>query len=119
LPARKRNYHCHFSNYITNFIYYTFGENTGFIPLTVSVLSINERSLSNLNLYPNPTTGELKIDNGELTINNIEVFDIYGRKILSNHLITLSSHQKIDISHLQSGIYFLKVGNKIGRVVKL
>ena len=32
----------------------------------------------NILLYPNPTTGELRITNYELRIDNIEIFDIYG-----------------------------------------
>jgi len=31
-------------------------------------------------IYPNPTTGELRIKNFELGIRGIELFDVYGRK---------------------------------------
>jgi len=72
----------------------------------------------NITLTPNPTTGELRIDNGQLTINSIEVFDVYGRKLSSHHLITSSSHHLINISHLHSGIYFVKVTTEAGVVVK-
>ena len=54
-----------------------------------------------IKVYPNPTTGELRIDNGQLTIENVEVFDIYGRKLLSNHLITSSSNHLITSSSHQ------------------
>jgi len=49
----------------------------------------------NITLYPNPTTGELEIKNYELGINSIEVFDVFGRKVSSHHLITSSSHQHL------------------------
>jgi len=84
-----------------------------------------------INIYPNPTTGELKIENGNgkdarscvSTIKNIEVFDIYGRKLnLSTcplvHSFTRSLTTTIDISHLQSGIYFVKITTETGVVVK-
>ena len=71
-----------------------------------------------ITLVPNPTTGELKIENGELKIENVEVFDVYGRKLLSNHLITSSSNHLINISHLHSGIYFVKITTEAGEVVK-
>ncbi|MCL2435053.1 MAG: T9SS type A sorting domain-containing protein, partial [Lentimicrobiaceae bacterium] len=51
-------------------------------------------------------------------INSIEVFDVYGRKVSSHHLIASSSHQKINISHLNSGIYFVKVTTESGEVIK-
>jgi len=34
------------------------------------------------------------------------------------HLITPSSNQKIDLSHLTSGIYFVKVTTAQGEVIK-
>jgi hypothetical protein len=91
-------------------------------------------ALENITLIPNPTTGELTIDNGQLTINSIEVFDIYGRKLSSHHLIPTSSHHLIptsshhliptpphhliNISHLQPGIYFVKIKTEAGEIVK-
>ena len=72
----------------------------------------------NINVYPNPTTGQLTITNYELPITDVEVFDIYGRKQLSNHLITTSSHHLINISHLQTGIYFVKITTETGEVIK-
>jgi len=71
-----------------------------------------------ITVTPNPTTGELKIENGELKIENVEVFDVFGRKLLSNHLIPSSSNHLINISHLHSGIYFVKITTEAGMVVK-
>jgi hypothetical protein len=67
---------------------------------------------------PNPTTGELTINNEQLTINNIEIYDVYGKKLSSNHLITSSSNHHINISHLQSGIYFVKIITEAGEIIK-
>ena len=48
-------------------ISYAMGDNTGFIPLDVEVvLSVKESILSNITIFPNPTTGELRITNREL-----------------------------------------------------
>ena len=41
-------------------------------------------------IYPNPTTGELRITSYELRVNNIELFDVYGRKLSFHHLINSS-----------------------------
>jgi len=76
------------------------------------------QELSDIKVYPNPTTGELRIMSDELPIGDIEVFDVYGRKLSYNHIITSSSHQRIDISNLNPGIYFVKVVTEQGEIVK-
>jgi len=86
--------------------------------LVNNLLSIAETEMSSVTIYPNPTTGELTIDNGELRIENVEVFDIYGSKLSSHHLITSSSHHLINISHLPAGTYFLRLDGIILKVIK-
>ena len=81
--------------------------------------SITENNKSNIQIYPNPTNGQLTIRNEELGITNynIEIFDITNRKIFTQK-ITNETEQIIDISHLQSGIYFLKIDKEIFKIIK-
>ena len=60
-------------------------------------------ALENITLVPNPTTGELRIENGELRIKNVEVFDVYGRNCHVSRVT--SSENNINLSHLQAGVY--------------
>jgi len=72
---------------------------------------------TDIKIYPNPTTGQLRITNYELRENTIvEIFDIYGKNVtpLTSH----SSPLILDISHLANGMYFLKIDNKTVKVVK-
>jgi hypothetical protein len=59
-------------------------------------------------VYPNPTTGELRITNYELEIKNVEIFDVYGKKQFLSTCSPVHS-STINISHLPSGIYFVKI----------
>jgi hypothetical protein len=70
---------------------------------------------SGIFIYPNPTSGELRIMNHELRIENIEIFDMMGKCV-----VTVETHGRaslrqqpttstIDISHLPSGIYFVRI----------
>ena len=68
-----------------------------------------------IKVYPNPTTGELKIENGELKIENVEIFDVYGRRILNFQLSTFNS---IDVSHLKTGTYILELHSKENKIHK-
>ena len=79
---------------------------------------IAELPAASFSVYPNPTNGELIIDNGELRVDNVDVFDIYGKKLSSHHLIPSSSHHLINIAHLPAGIYFLQVDGVVVKVVK-
>jgi hypothetical protein len=83
---------------------------------------IEELTMNNeqLTIYPNPTSGELQIlvNNEQLIMNNVELFDIYGKNVLSNHLIITSSNHLINISHLSAGTYFLKIQTTEGAVTK-
>lgn len=64
-----------------------------------------------LQVYPNPTTNEIRISDlpfGE----SVEVYDLQGTRILS------SMKSIVNISHLPAGIYIVRVGNKVTKVVK-
>jgi hypothetical protein len=70
-------------------------------------------------VYPNPTTGKLTIDNGELTIDNVEVFDIYGRKQKAEgRRQKAEGEMVVELSHLQTGIYFVKILTEKGIINK-
>ena len=71
----------------------------------VEELSVASRDFSaEVNLYPNPTSGVISIQNNSaLPIENVEVYSITGQKVLT------STSTKIDLSALNSGIYFVKL----------
>ena len=77
---------------------------------------------SQITVFPNPTNGKLSIVNCQLSINNVEIYDVMGKKVSSNHLITTSSNHQIDISHLSNGIYFVKIytdaGYEVAKFIK-
>jgi hypothetical protein len=82
------------------------------IPTELSGLLIQS---SDINIFPNPVKDELRIMINRITEPVvIDVFDIYGRKMISRQA-TQSS--RIDVSKLASGIYFVKVATKQGMVL--
>lgn len=58
-------------------------------------------------IYPNPANSELKIQNAELKIKSVEIYDVMGKKVFSQ-ISNLKSQISIDISELKAGIYFVK-----------
>jgi hypothetical protein len=60
-------------------------------------------------VYPNPATQKLFISiNGESKLQNFELFDITGRKVLEGNL-KLNANNSIDLNNFSSGFYMLKV----------
>nr|WP_321228193.1 leucine-rich repeat domain-containing protein [uncultured Psychroserpens sp.] len=74
-------------------------------------LSTNEFSTLNTRVYPNPVDDLLTIESDAVLI-AANIYDINGRAILSSQFDDTRHH--IDVSHLQAGIYFLKVFSNIG-----
>jgi len=68
-----------------------------------------------ITVYPNPTTGELNIQSSTFKVQNVEVFDISGRKC---HVSRVTRHENIDISDLPNGAYFLRIATENGVVTK-
>ena len=81
-------------------------------------VGINAIGLSNFVLYPNPATSELRVENGELRIENIEVFDVYGRNVVGAYGIRPKTEHPneiiFDISHLSNGVYFVAIESVTG-----
>ena len=87
------------------------------------LLGVNDLKKEAITVYPNPTTGVLNliqesINNEQLTINNIEIFDIYGKKHQVSNLKSQISNQQINIAHLPAGIYFVKITTEVGSAIQ-
>ena len=61
----------------------------------------NLATLSNVQVYPNPTSGKLTID--AENFEGVEVYDVSGRLIIKSELKT------IDLEEQSKGLYLLKI----------
>ena len=82
---------------------------------TVGIIEIN--SISEINLYPNPTNGIINIDLGNNNLNNatIQIIDLLGKVIQTEH--TTSKKTTINLSKYSKGIYLVKFSNQKGSKV--
>ncbi|MCL2131424.1 MAG: T9SS type A sorting domain-containing protein, partial [Lentimicrobiaceae bacterium] len=89
------------------------------LTLTVEGVGIVEtRHATSLRIFPNPTDGKLIIESGELEIESVEIFDVVGCLVFMSAVSPQSPETTIDISHLATGMYFLKIDNKVIKIVK-
>jgi len=67
------------------------------------------------NIYPNPSTGEFTltslVKNAVEKENKIKVYDVNGRVVFTTQVDVMSNEQKLDLSHLNNGIYFVEYSN--------
>lgn len=81
-------------------------------------MSIDEQSMSNFQVYPNPASSELNIimthTKSEPII--VEILDLSGKKVYSQNF---SNNNKItiDVKGIEKGIYILKVNNQTQKVM--
>ena len=71
---------------------------------------------SRINIYPNPANNVLnvKIDNYE-SDDMITIMDVSGRTLISE---TITNDQmKVDLSSLSKGLYIIKVGDVVDKIV--
>ena len=77
---------------------------------------IDEYELNNVVVYPNPTNGIILIKNEEWRMENVEVYDAYGKLLntmsVNDHTVTL------DLSGYAKGTYFVRVTTERGVVTK-
>tara|TARA_B100000287_G_scaffold111932_1_gene104305 strand:- start:465 stop:2618 length:2154 start_codon:yes stop_codon:yes gene_type:complete len=69
-------------------------------------ISIPETAYNQIKIYPNPSKGIIQIDHVE-SLSNIEVYNIEGKLSFKG-----PAKKTIDLSHLESGFYFVKIRTK-------
>ena len=74
-----------------------------------------EEVTSSINMYPNPVNDKLYIE-AEMEVEEVVVYDVFGRQ---QKLSAISGQQSVvDVTNLNSGIYFVKVVTENGETVR-
>jgi len=69
------------------------------------------RDRSQFTIYPNPTTGQFTVSSRQGATGEIQVYDLFGRKVLE------SKEPEIDMSTYPAGLYIWRVGEARGKLV--
>ncbi len=77
----------------------------------------------NLKIFPNPTTHfinvEITVGSVSLESKNAHIFNIFGEPVMNLSMLSITNNgSKIDVSHLSSGVYYLRIGKSIKAFVK-
>lgn len=85
---------------------------------TCPVTSIEDGSISSFSVYPNPTSGPLQIQFSEGSLDPLEVrvFNALGQEVLTKVVNENEVNVQLDLSHLESGTYYLVIQDPKGNV---
>ncbi len=97
--------------------YFQYETYPGFISYfrNVLILSAPENNLTELTIFPNPVAERLGIESSEKDFESITITDVNGRIVIS---ILDPDSNEIDVSNLNTGIYFLKIASSEGNTTR-
>lgn len=83
------------------------------LDVTLGIIEKPRKEIS-VKIFPNPTTGQVKIELDEDVFTGVEVFSIDGTKIIE------SNEKTVDLSDYPNGMYFFKIndGAKTVKIIK-
>jgi PKD repeat protein len=76
-------------------------------------LSVSEANLSSVLLYPNPSTGIVTVSSPNAELNNVKVYDEFGKLVVEQQLD--QQENKVDLSRFANGTYLFRILNKTGQ----
>ena len=84
------------------------------LPLQLKTIGIEETNLEKITIYPNPNNGIIYIENHDLVIRKVKVYDILGGNVKTFESI----ENQLNITDLHRGIYFLQITTNQGIVME-
>ena len=79
---------------------------------------VNVTVAETLNIFPNPTVGVVQVDMPSADASEVLVFNANGQ-LLQIIKTQGQAQARIDLSELPSGMYFVRIGNALGKVIKI
>lgn len=76
-----------------------------------NIVGMDEVALSNVSIYPNPTTGALWVSTGDQSNSHVEMRNALGSIIHSGNF---NAHTAIDLGGFAKGVYTIRIANDKG-----
>ncbi|EPR71933.1 hypothetical protein ADIWIN_3131 [Winogradskyella psychrotolerans RS-3] len=83
-----------------------------YLHVSNSTLSTVDNTLNQLNIYTNEADKTIVVAGQLVGATKATIYDLQGRVILSENLMTSSTSQAIDVSGLSTGVYIVELNNK-------
>ncbi len=83
-----------------------------------SIVTDTQVKNKTLKVFPNPFTKEIVIENPD-NISELKIYNLQGQKVYSKKLSLSPKKQKIDLSFLPDGMYYLQLNDKQAKIIKM
>ncbi len=105
-------------------------ESGGYLPVTSHGIGISADAtnpvrppaalVTGLSLFPNPTAGDLQLRWSATTTGtvSVELYDMTGRQVTEQPVSLASGEATLDTAGLPAGIYLLRIGDQVRRVIR-
>jgi len=97
-------------------IYMFFMSGNFYDALNQNTLNVESPVKKSFNLHPNPVKDILHINFESLELRNIKLYAFTGKTIFEKEVSQLD--YDLNMSNLQAGVYFLKIGSKSFKIIK-
>ncbi|MBI5324295.1 MAG: T9SS type A sorting domain-containing protein [Ignavibacteriae bacterium] len=98
--------------------YLHLGTDIGLLTNKTILTGVEENTIievANISIYPNPATDFIQLHYSDnVKFSDVEIYNVLGIKVL-----VTDYKDRIDVSGLNAGVYFLKTGGKIYKFVKM
>lgn len=85
------------------------------LPASTIITGIKTVVEKNITIYPNPVNDVLNVQLGDVQ-SDVELFNSLGQSV--RHYGNISGDVQINVADLDAGIYFVKIGEKVEKVIK-
>ncbi len=87
--------------------------------ISTESLSIDSFGFESLNIFPNPTAGNVTIQSSQLVSQTtVSLYDILGKMLLTEKTLPQNGSVTLDVSSFKYGVYFLKVSSDGNEAVR-
>lgn len=96
----------------------TYGRGLWRSNLYETTLSVKDFDFEKLSMYPNPATNQFSLKGNFNELVNIRIYNSQGKLVFFTKKVDVSSDFRIDVSALDSGVYFVKLNGDKGEITK-
>jgi len=90
------------------------------IEISYIVTGIDNVNANQVKIFPNPVINELIIKVGNLNMENekVRIIDFLGKTVINAQFPPFSSQLRINVSHLPAGVYIVRMGGYMTKLIK-